>query len=195
MSAVLLAVLLWLPQTGNGEFEISVNGLRIGTEEFSISRSGTGFIATGRIRLQVNGQNVEAESRMRLDGDLNPVTYEYRSGSRSLSLDIGDPASEVEITVAGEVTSYEILFPPGGMIVDDNFFHHYLLLMERVGTDGGRVEVFVPQQLTAGTLRVEPAGAGTYDLITESLRLRASVDGEGELVRIVGLDSNVVVER
>lgn len=195
MRGILLVALVWLLQTGNGEFTISIDGQKIGTEEFSISRTADGFVATGRTRLRVGGENVDAESRMELDRDLNPVSYEFRSGSRSLQMKIGDPATDVRVSVDGEVTSYQILFPPGAVIVDDNFFHHYALLMERVGEEGGEVEVFVPQHLTVGTVEVRPAGDRTFDLITENLSLRASTDGEGRLVRLVGLDSNVLVER
>lgn len=195
MTTVLLAVLLWLPQAGNGEFTISANGARVGTEQFSVSENRSGFLATGRTRFQINGETVEAESRMQLDSDLNPVSYEYQSGDRSLRMEIGDPATEVRVTVGGEVTSYEIIFPAGAMIVDDNFFHHYQLLMDRLGENGGFIEVFVPQQLTVGTLEMRPLGDGTYDLITENLRLRVSTDSEGRLVRLVGPDSGIVVER
>lgn len=195
MSAVVLAVLLWLPQSGSGEFTISVNGMTLGSEQFSILRSDGGFVATGRTRLRVNGGSVEAESRMRLDAELNPLSYEYTSGGQSLRLDIGAEVARVEVTVDGEATSYDIVFPAGGMIVDDNFFHHYLLLLDRVGEDGGSLQVFVPQQLTVGMIEVRPAGERTYDLTTENLRLRASTDAEGRLVRLVGLDTNVVVER
>jgi hypothetical protein len=195
VSAVVLAVLLWLPQSGSGEFTISVNGMTLGSEQFSILRSDGGFVATGRTRLRVNGGSVEAESRMRLDAELNPLSYEYTSGGQSLRLDIGAEVARVEVTVDGEATSYDIVFPAGGMIVDDNFFHHYLLLLDRVGEDGGSLQVFVPQQLTVGMIEVRPAGERTYDLTTENLRLRASTDAEGRLVRLVGLDTNVVVER
>lgn len=195
MRRILLVALAWLIQTGSGEFTISVDGQRIGTEEFSISRTAGGFVATGRTRLRVNGQNVDASSRMELDRNLSPTSYEFRSGNRTLQMEIGDPATDVRVTVDGEVTSYQILFPPGAVIIDDNFFHHYALLMERVGQEGGEVEVFVPQQLTVGTVQVRPVGEGTYDLITENLSLRASTDSEGRLQRLVGLDSNVVVER
>lgn len=195
MRRILLVALVWLLQTGSGEFTISLDGQRIGTEEFSISRTAGGFVATGRTRLRVNGQNVEAQSRMELDASLNPTSYEFRSGNRNLQMEIGDPVTNVRVTIDGEVTSYQILFPAGAVIIDDNFFHHYALLMERVGDQGGEVEVFVPQQLTVGTVQVRPVGDGTWDLITENLSLRASTDGEGRLVRLVGLNSNVVVER
>ena len=195
MRVLLLTALLFLPQAESGQFEVSLNGQRIGTEQFSILRSGDGFLATGRMRFQVDGQSVEAESRMELDAALHPVSYEYRSGSRRISVDVGPETAEVEITVDGETTSVDVRFPSDGMIVDDNLFHHYLLLLHRLGAAGGEISVLVPQQLTMGTLRVEPAGDRTYEVVSENLRLRASTDEEGRLVRLVAPDSSVVVER
>lgn len=192
----LLAVLLLLtPQAESGLFDISLNGRSVGTEEFSILRSGGGYVATGTVRLTVNGESVEAESRMELDPEFNPVSYEYRSGGRSLRMEIGDPTTTVEITVDGEPATYDIRFPAGGVIVDDNFFHHYVLLLNRMGEGGGEVQVFVPQQLTTGPLRVQPTGDGRFDLMTENLRLEARTDDSGRLLRLASPDSSVLVER
>jgi hypothetical protein len=194
MRWLLVAVLLFVPQAENGRFRISLNGGLVGSEEFSVLRSGGGFVASGQLRLRVDGQSVEAESRMELDAEFNPVSYEYRSGNRSLRMEIGEPTT-LEITVDGVSNSLDIRFPEGGVIVDDNFFHHYALLLNQVGEGGGEVQAFVPQQLTTGTIRVEPAGSGRFDLTTENLRLEARIDGEGRLVRLAAPDSSVIVER
>lgn len=192
----LLALLLFVsPQAESGRFDISLSGRSVGTEEFSILRSGGGYIATGTVRLSVGGESVEAASRMELDSQFRPVSYEYRSGSRTLQMEIGDPTTTVEITVDGELSTYDIRFPEGGAIVDDNFFHHYVLLLNRMGEDGGEVQAFVPQQLTTGALRVEPSGDGRFDLTTENLRLEARTDDSGRLLRLASPDSSVVVER
>ena len=195
MKVFLLAVLLLWPQADSAEFTISLNGLRVGTEEFSVLRRGDGFLATGRTELRVGGGTVVARSRMELDGDLNPVSYQYDSGDQTIRIDIDGQETRVDITVAGALTSYNVSFPPGGMIVDDNFFHHYALLLNRLGESGGTVPVFVPQQLTVGTLEVVPRAELSYDLTTESLRLTATMDEAGRLIRIAGVDANVVVER
>lgn len=195
MRLVLVLMLLAVPQTETAEFSISLNGLRVGTERFSVLRRADGYRATGRTELNIGGETVIAESTMDLDGNLNPLSYEFDSGDRRISVEIGPDASTVEISVGGEVTSYDVRFPTGGMIVDDNFFHHYALLLDRVGEGGGSIPVFVPQQLTTGTLRVEPMGEGVYELVTENLRLTAVRDEAGRLVRLTGQDTNVLVER
>ena len=133
MKALLLALVLVLPQTESAEFTISLNGLRVGTEEFSVLRRGSGFLATGRTELRVGGGTVVAESRMELDSDFSPLSYRFESGDQTIQMEMGEETTHVDITVAGEVTSYDIRFPSGGIIVDDNFFHHYGVLLNRLG--------------------------------------------------------------
>jgi len=195
MKALLLATLLVMPQTESSEFTISLNGLRVGAEAFSVVRRGGGFLATGRTELRVGGSRVIAESRMELDADFNPLSYQFESGDQTIRMEIGEETTRVDISVAGDETSYDVRFPPGGMIVDDNFFHHYVLLLNHLGEGGGTLPVFVPQQLTVGTLDVVPTGPRTYDLNTENLTLTAGIDEQGRLVELRGLNGNVLVER
>ena len=196
MSIVSLILLAVLPvQVESARFTILVNGEEVGTEEFTIEQSGDGFLARGRTRLEVDGQTIDVQSRMELDGDLNPISYEYRSAERVVRMEITDLFTEVQIIADGQTTPYDIRFPSDGVIIDDNFFHHYLLLLYRVGDLGGILPVFVPQQMTLGSLQVRPAGDRTFELESQNLRLRATTDEDGRMIRLVLLDSDVVVER
>jgi hypothetical protein len=193
ISLVLLAVLPL--QVESSRFTVSIEGERVGTEEFSVVRIEGGFLATGHTRLEVNGQSVDVRSRMELDASFNPVAYEYRSGDQVLSVEILGQAAEIEYTVGGQRTPYDVRFPSGGMIIDDNFSHHYMLVLYRLGEAGGTVPVFVPQQMTLGALDVARVSEGNYELRSESIQLRATTDEEGRLLRLTLAESNVVVER
>lgn len=200
MSMLPLILALLMPvQLESGRFTVSVDGSRIGTEDFTISKRGDGFLARGRIRYEINGETVDAESRMELDADLNPVSYEYRSADRVIQVIVGELLTEVEYTLEGQRTPYDIRFPDGGMIIDDNFFHHYLLLMYRENLGRAGVPVFVPQQMTLGTVDIreveEELEERTFELDSNNLRLRATLDENGRMLRLVLVDSNVVVER
>ena len=192
-SLILLAILPL--QVESSRFIVSVEGERVGTEEFSVVRNGSGFLATGHTRLDVNGQRVDVRSRMELDDNFNPITYEYRSGDQALNVDIAGQVAEIEYTESGQRTPYDIRFPLGGMIVDDNFFHHYMFVLYRLGEAGGTVPVFVPQQMTLGALEIVRVGEGSYEMQSGNLRLRATTDEDGRLLRLTLVDSNVVVER
>lgn len=196
MSLIALFLLAVLPlQVENSEFRVTVNGERIGTEEFAIARNGDGFVATGRTRLDFDGQRIDVRSRMRLDELFNPIEYEYRSGEQVLHVEIVDQVAVITFNVDGQRTSQDVRFPSGGMIVDDNFFHHYMLLLYRMRESGGIVPVFVPQQMTVGPLEVNPLGNGTYQLSSENLQLFATADEDGRLVRLASQDASIVVER
>jgi len=196
MSALPLILSLLLPvQLESARFTVSVDGARIGTEEFTISRRGDGFLAEGRIHLEVHGETVDAQSRMELDAALNPISCEYRSADRTIQVTVGELLTEVEYTLEGQRTPYDIRFPGGAMIIDDNFFHHYLLLLYRQNLGREAVPVFVPQQMTLGTIDVREFEERTYELDSNNLKLRATLDENGRMLRLVLVDSNVVVER
>jgi hypothetical protein len=196
MTIVLAALLVLAPaqqMSDSGTFRVVVDGTRVGSEQFTIARNGTGYLATGRTEIERGGQKMTAESRMTLDDQFRPLLYEYESDAQTIRLVIDDPVSE--ITMSGSETTLDIRFPAGGAIVDDNFFHHYLLLLRRLGADGGAMAVFVPQQMTLGSLRVEPTGDRQYRIETENLVLDATVDGSGRLIRLAVPEAGVVVER
>ncbi len=195
MTMVLATLLALAPAqqvTESGSFRVTVNGRRLGNESFTVNRSPDGYLATGRTEIELNGQRIVAESRMTLDGQFRPLSYEYASGGRTIRLVIDNPISEVAIS--GQ-EGLNIRFPPGGAVVDDNFFHHYVLLLHRLGSDGGTIPVFVPQQMTLGNMSVRRSGDRQYRIETENLVMEATVDGAGRLVRLSVPDSGVVVER
>lgn len=195
MTTVLATLLALLPAqelSDSGTFRVTVDGRRLGSETFTVNRSGDGYLATGRTEFDVNGQRIVAESRMTLDGQFRPLSYEYESEGKAIRLVIDNPVSE--LVISGQET-LDIRFPPGGALVDDNFFHHYVLLLHRLGREGGTIPVFVPQQLTLGNMSVRRSGDREYRIETENLVMEATVDGAGRLVRLTVPDSGVVVER
>ena len=196
MNTLSLLFLLLLPvQLESARFTVRVDGERVGTEEFSVSKDGSGFIARGHTRLRIEGSSVDVRSRMELDKDLNPTFYEYRFEDTLIRVRLASPVSEVEYTVEGQRTPYDVRIPTNGMIVDNNFFHHYLLLLYKVGNEGGELPVFVPSAMQLGSVRVRPTGYLTYELDSSNLKLQATTDSNGRLLRLVLPDSNVVVER
>lgn len=195
---VLLSLLLLLmpavkPETG--KFNILKDGRKIGTEEFTISTRGSGYTAEARTRISANGQNLELRSRMELDAQLFPTYYEVESKGNVMRLKVGQPYSELEIAVQGRVEPHDVRFPSGAAILDQNFFHHYLLLLYRQGISGATVSTLEPQTRRLGTILIRSAGDRTYELETTDVKLVATTDAEGRLVRLTVPSANVVVER
>jgi hypothetical protein len=195
MTCILLAVLLFLaPITPeSGRFTITQNGRRVGTEEFTISTIGSGYLVQGRT--QLTGTSGTMTSRMELDAKLNPTSYEYSRGGSTIRIRMEQPVSELITTEGGKESTVDFRFPKEGFIVDNNFFHHYLLLLYRVGEKGASLPVFVPQDVRQGEATIRPKGNRTFELIMGDVRLEATTDMNGRMLRLAVPAAGVVVER
>jgi len=195
MTASILAALLLLapitPETAR--FTIRQDGKTIGTEEFTIRARDKGYVAEGKTQLA--GDPSSLTSRMELDENLNPVSYEYSHGLGKISIKIGKPTSEMTVGARGAESSTEFRFPDGASILDTNFFHHYLLLLYRAKGADQKISVFVPQEMQAGQARIRSTGNRSFALEVGDVKLDATVDSAGRLMRLAVPSAKVVVER
>jgi len=194
MTHSILTVLLFVAPivVESGRFNIMQNGQRVGTEEFSIAPRGTGYVVEGKT--QLSGDHVPLTSRMELDAKLNPTSYEYKQGSATLRLNIGQPLSELKTGANGKEESTEFRFPSGGAIIDNNFFHHYLLLLYRM-SESGTLPVFVPQDMRQGQAVIRSTGNRAFSLEIGDVKLEATTDANGRLMRLTVPEAKVVIER
>lgn len=195
MTASILTALLVLVQMApeSARFTIRQDGRTIGTEEFTIRSVGKGFVVEGKT--QLTGDPSSLSSRMELDENLNPTSYEYKRGPGTIRLKIDKPLSEMTVSEGGAGSSTDVRFPDGGVIIDNNFFHHYLILLYRVKGADQRFGVFVPQDMQVGQARVRQTGNRTYALEVGDVKLDATVDATGKLLRLAVPSAKVVVER
>jgi hypothetical protein len=195
MTAIIATLLLLAPiVTESGRFTIKQDGRTIGTEEFSIRPREKGYTVEGRTRL--NGTPDTLTSKMELDENLVPTSYEYSNGKGSIRVRV-DKVRTSELTVIEnkEESSTNFRFPAGASIVDNNFFHHYLILLYRVKGADSLFPIFVPQDMQVGTARVKSGANRTYSLEVGTVKLDATVDENGRLMRLAVPASKVVVER
>lgn len=194
MLNVILAWLLLVPITPeSGRFSILRDGKRVGVEEYTIAARGSGWVVDGKT--QLDGDPSPLSSRMELDEKLNLVSYEYRHGSAALRVRVDKPTSEFVTITDGKESSTDFRLPDGAFIVDNNFFHHYLLLLYRVGSGGSTLPIFVPQDMRVGQASVRSRGSNVYELQMGDVRLEATADANGRLMRLSVPDAGVVVER
>jgi hypothetical protein len=189
--ATLLFVSPITPETAR--FNITQDGRRIGSEEFTISARQGGYVAEGRTQLE--GDPVSITSRMEMDERLNPTSYEYRRGTATIRVKIESLVSEYETMTNGQRSTVDFRFPGGGFIVDNNFFHHYLLLLYKIGAVENTLPVFVPQDMRMGSATVRPKGNGVFDLEMGDVKLEATTDASGRLIRLVVPDARIVIQR
>jgi hypothetical protein len=194
ISSILTALLLLAPITPEtARFTIRQDGRTVGTEEFTIRSVGKGYVAEGKTQLV--GEPSPLSSRMELDENLNPISYEYKKGPGTIRLKIDKPLSEMTVSEGGAGSSTDVRFPDDGAILDSNFFHHYLILLYRVKGGDQRFGVFVPQEMQVGQARVRQTGNRTYALEVGDVKLEATVDSAGKLMRLAVPAAKVVVER
>lgn len=196
MTVSILAVMLLLAPVvpESGRFNIKQNGQVIGTEEFSIRARDKGYLAEGRTRLE--GDPNPLTSRMELDENLIPTSYEYSHGAGEIRVRVDPKSSELTVVENGNADSTDFRFPSGASIIDNNFFHHYLLLLYRVkGATVTAFPIFVPQDMRVGLAQVRATASRSYTLEVGEVKLEATVDAEGRLLRLAVPAANVVVER
>jgi|SRR5712671_3355434 len=192
----LAAMLLFLsPVTlETGRFNITKDGKKIGSEQFTISaRRGGGYLIDAKTQLV--GDPSTLSSKLEVDQNLNPLTYEYSHGKGAIHVKIDKPTSEYETEGEGKKSSTEFRFPEGGFIIDNNFFSHYVLLLYKVGETGGKLPLFVPQDLQLGIVTVKPTGNNVYELDMGYVTMEATTDKAGKLIKLVVPSAKVVVER
>ena len=190
---LLLSVLLLLApvKIEHGRFNILKDGKKIGTDEFSIVKNSAGYSMDGKTSIG----DLTISSKMELNDRLEPTYYEASSREGTIRVKVVSPISELQTIVAGETSSADFRFPEGGIILDNNFFHHYLMLLYRVQAGQNTLPVFVPQDKSVGSATVRSTGARTYDLEVGDVKMQATTDADGSLIKLTVPSASVVVER
>jgi len=190
---ILLSLLLLLApiKAEHGQFNITKDGRKIGTDEFTVTMQGTNYKIDGKVTIG----DLVITSQMQLTDKLVPISYEASSASGKMKISIASPVSELETVVGGDTSSADFRFPDGGVILDNNFFHHYLVLLYRAQSGQNNFSVFVPQDKSIGTAIVRTTGPRAYDIDVGDVKMKATTDAEGKLIKLTVPAANVVVER
>jgi hypothetical protein len=191
MNLLLPLVLLLAPiKIETGQFNIIQDGKKIGTEQYSVTKIQTGYRIEGRTTID------NISSKMEVDEKLVPTFYEYTKGQGSIRVRVNSPLSELESTAAGvQPETIDFRFPERGIILDNNFFHHFLLLMYRLQSGERMFSVFVPQDMRIGSASVRPTGPRSFDLEVGDVKMEATTDADGRMMRLTVPDAKVVIER
>jgi hypothetical protein len=191
MNLLLPLVLLLVPiKIESGQFNIVQDGKRIGTEQYSVTKIQTGYRIEGRTTLD------NISSKMEVDENLIPTFYEYTKGDGTIRVRVNSPLSEFESTAPGAPPeTIDFRFPDRGIILDNNFFHHFLLLMYRLQGGEQMFSVFVPQDMRIGSASIRPNGPRSFDIELGDIKLQATTDADGRLMRLTVPDAKVVIER
>jgi hypothetical protein len=143
-----------------GSFTITVNGQRVGREDFSIagtpSGRGTEYIAKATI---VMGDRRVAPA-MQADSTGAPMTYQVQTRNASNQEWWSGTISRGRVdarmrTVKGEARK-EYIVSEGAIILDDDVYHQYFFVVSRARP--GTTAVVIPRRNAQITLRISNAG-------------------------------------
>jgi hypothetical protein len=153
-----------------GEFEVTIDGLEVGTETFTIRQIGAGgeirVIAAGQVRANLSTGPSTMDILMELTGsEWVPSTYQNKVGgvdAQQIGFELRGTRFESRVTsdLGEQVKEYRAL--PGTAILERGVAHHFHFLGPHLRTAPAGVPVIVPRgglQLVADIV-----AAGTQDV-------------------------------
>lgn len=175
-----------------GTFRLSVRGTTVGTETFTIRRSGSGANATtvaqGRIVLET-GQQTQAVLELQ-GASLRPAAYqiEVRGDDRQniTGRAAGNRFRATIVSSSGEQMR-EYLASQGAVVLDEGVAHQYYFLASE--PLDGHVPIIIPRQSRQVSATVAIQGSETITIADTSVQARRiHVQPQGLAERIVWVD-------
>jgi hypothetical protein len=195
-----------------GKFSIQVEGRTVGHEEFEIAPAGGGWTARGTTAIKApDSPETQITGTLTLQPDGAPISYEWIShadktnGARILFAN-GIAKITLEMQGARPFEQDMTFGTPLVAVLDNNLYYQYAVLARVYDWSKGGVQslpVLIPQELTPGTISIEPAGAlslggKSYDglrVVTSDLEVVLYLDASHRLMRLEAPTSKVSIIR
>lgn len=172
-----------------GTFLLSRDGSAVGTEDFTIRRSGSErqprLIVTAEATIRGPSGERRTSSALEASGaDRRITAYQIKeSGERSLDVYLtlsGRRFQARVVTPEGEQLR-EYLAEPSAVIVEEEMAHHYYLVAARFRDGHETVPAVSPRSGTQRRLRIQDAGTDPVRIAERNIQARRLVvqDGDG----------------
>jgi len=195
-----------------GKLRIAINGQVVGAEDFEISPSGSGWIASSSMNAHVpGGEEIKASGQLKLSGDGAPIHYEWtaqaqKKASGSVEFANGTAKCTAELGTASPLRKDFVFTSPRIAVLDNNLYYQFGLLARLYDWKAGGKQTFpvlIPQDMVPGNISVEslgpqPVQSLKYEAVrvsTPDLEITLYVDANHRLVRLEVPSSNVIIER
>jgi|CZKC01.1.fsa_nt_gi hypothetical protein len=194
-----------------GRFVISVNGQPVGTEDFSIVRSGSDWIAKGTTELRTGQETSRVTGELRLNSSVQPMQYvcstasgkkitsttTFAGSSAHIILDLGEGKAPIR---------QDFTFASPVVVLDDNLYYQYEILARAYNWKTGGAQtfaVFIPQEQAPGTITAEAGVPITLDgakyeqltVRTPDLEVTLYLDSSHRLMRLIVPASKAEIRR
>jgi len=155
-------------QREEAQFDIFVDGKKIGQEKYSIAGSGDAIASHSIVNFRNPGnrrQRVQLETQLSMDARYLPQTYQLRTsvdgqkGTISGTFVPGEATFEYRGT--GNPRTRGLLVGDRFIVLDTNVFHHFIFVARLFdfSTDKSQsIEVVIPQELDGGVLKIREIG-------------------------------------
>lgn len=172
-----------------GTFLLSRNGRAVGTESFTIRRSGRGedvrIIATGEATVEIEGRERRISSALEASGpEMRITAFQVKEA--------GDRRSEVYLTLTARRFRATLRSPdgeelreyradPAVVVLDEALAHHHHFVAARATGESTRIPAIAPRTGRRFDLRITDAGRERVSIagrMVQARRLR--VEGGGE---------------
>ena len=177
-----------------GTFRLSVRGTPVGTETFTIRRTGSGdaaaYVAQGRLVLD-SGEQTRA--LLQLEGPaLRPSAYQIEvTGPEKQSIRgqaAGNRFRAQIVSTAGEMMR-EYIASDGAVVLDEGIAHQYYFLVP-AAEGQTQVPVILPRESRQVSARVRAAGTETITIAGQSVQAqRLEIEPAGVSARTIWVDS------
>jgi hypothetical protein len=184
-----------------GKLVIKLDGQTVGHEEFEIAPSGGGWTAKGTASISPpEGAASKITGTLTLQSDGAPVAYDWTAQAEKTNgahVLFTNGIAKITLEMQG-AHPYDQTFSFGTPLVavlDNNLYHQYGVLA-RIYDWSKRgaqtLPVLIPQELTPGSITVEPTGSASADgktyeglrVTTSDLEILLLLDGNHRLMRL-----------
>ena len=195
-----------------GKFTIQLDGHTVGHEDFEISPNGGGWMARGTADIKPpDSPATQITGMLTLQPDGTPISYEWTSRAEKTNgahILFANGVAKITLQMQGSRPfEQDMTFgTPLVAILDNNLYYQYAVLARLYDWSKGGTQnlpVLIPQELTPGTIAIEPAGSLTlagksYDglrVATSELEVLLYLDSNHRLMRLEVPSAKVSIVR
>ena len=195
-----------------GKFNILLDGVSIGREEFEIESSGATWIAKGSTSMKTpDGKSSKVTGTLTLLPDGAPLSYDWtaqtdKNNSAHILFVNGVAKTTLQIQGAAPYNQDNSFGSPLIAVLDNNLYHQFELLAHIYDWNKKGAQTFpvlIPQELTPGAISVEAtgtasAGGKSYEGLkatTSDIEILLFLDSSHKLIRLEVPSAKVAVVR
>lgn len=175
----------------SGKFEISVNGQKIGSEDFSLAQQGKEWVARGNTEVHTASGNAHVTGELHLTPSGAPLKYVWvaDTGHKVSSTTTFDGTVAKMSTDVGKEKPFEqsFQFTAPVVVLDNNLYDQYCVLAQLYDWSARGVQnfpVLIPQDRSPGSISVEAISQSELRMKTSDLELTVHVDSAHRVMRI-----------